>query len=168
MRAQQIAALATALNAAGVRYLIVGGLAVVAHGYVRATQDLDLVVALDPNNAQAAADVLARLGYRSAAPVPLESFPSEERRAEWRRDKGAVVLPLYHAHDPLARVDLFLSEPFDFGRGHAAALRVEIAPGTIAAFLGLDDLLAMKRAAGRPQDLADVAELEALHRHAIA
>ena len=167
MRAQQIAAVVASLDAARVRYLIVGGLAVVAHGYVRATQDLDLVVALDSDNARRATEVFTSLGYRPEAPVGLELFAVEERRAEWRRDKGAMVLPLYHTRDPLARVELFLSEPFDFERCHAVALRVEIAPGTIATFLGLDDLLAMKRAAGRPQDLADVSELETLHKHVV-
>jgi hypothetical protein len=167
MRAQQIAAVVAGLDAARVRYLIVGGLAVVAHGYVRATQDLDLVVALDPDNARRAAEAFTRLGYRPAAPVALELFAREECRAEWRREKGAVVLPLYHAQDPAARVDLFLSEPFDFVSAHAAALRVEVARGTVAMFLGLNDLLTMKRAAARPQDLADVAELETLHKHAV-
>jgi hypothetical protein len=167
MRAQQIAAVVAGLDAARVRYLIVGGLAVVAHGYVRATQDLDLVVALDPDNARRAAETFTRLGYRPAAPVALELFAREECRAAWRREKGAVVLPLYHAQDPTAHVDLFLSEPFDFARADAAALRLEVARGTVAMFVGLDDLLTMKRAAGRPQGLADVAELETLHKHAV-
>jgi hypothetical protein len=47
MRAEQIAAVVADLDAAQVRHLIVGGLAVIAHGYVRATQDLDLTVALE-------------------------------------------------------------------------------------------------------------------------
>lgn len=43
-----------ALNEAQVRYLVVGGLAVIAHGYVRYTNDLDLVIQLDEPNARRA------------------------------------------------------------------------------------------------------------------
>ena len=51
------------LERADVRYLVAGGLAVVAHGYPRLTVDLDLVLALDPANTKRAFDALQSLGY---------------------------------------------------------------------------------------------------------
>ena len=65
-----------ALNAAGVRYLVVGGLAVVAHGYVRFTADVDLVLDLEAENARRALDVMRNLGYRPRAPVAMEKIAS--------------------------------------------------------------------------------------------
>ena len=50
MRLQDIEAIVGALNGAEARYLIVGGLAVVAHGYVRATVDMDIVLQLEREN----------------------------------------------------------------------------------------------------------------------
>lgn len=58
-----------ALNSAGVRYLVVGGVAVVLHGHLRTTADLDLVVQLERENVLKAVRALAGLGYRPRAPV---------------------------------------------------------------------------------------------------
>lgn len=51
-----------ALNRAGIDYLVVGGLAVNAHGYVRMTMDIDLVVSLEPGNITRALYALAEIG----------------------------------------------------------------------------------------------------------
>jgi len=64
-----------------VRYLVVGGLAVVAHGHARFTGDLDLVLDLDPANALRAVETLAALDYR----------PKAVRRAEWEGNGAAVA-----------------------------------------------------------------------------
>jgi len=64
MRRPSVEAVARALNEAGVPFVVVGGLAVVVHGYGRLTQDLDLVVRLDPGTISAAFGALASLGYR--------------------------------------------------------------------------------------------------------
>ena len=60
-------------------------------------------------------------------------------------------------------VDIFVIEPFDFSEEYAAALVEEVAPGVPLRILRLASLLRLKEAAGRPQDLADVAELRLLH-----
>jgi hypothetical protein len=57
-----------------VRYLIVGGLAVVAHGYVRFTADFDVVLDLEAENVQRALGVFKSLGYVPRVPVPIEQF----------------------------------------------------------------------------------------------
>lgn len=149
-----------ALNAASVRYLIAGGLAVIAHGYLRLTKDLDLVLSLDPENARLGVTTLAALGYRPSVPVTLEDFADAGKRAEWARAKGATVLGLYSDSHRTLPIDLFIAEPFDFARAHREALREEVAPGHIAWFVSFDDLVAMKRVAGRPQDLADIHQLD--------
>ncbi len=65
-----------ALNEAQVRYLVVGGLAVIAHGFVRYTNDLDLVVQLNEPNVARAMEVLKGLGYRAKVPVAPVQFAS--------------------------------------------------------------------------------------------
>lgn len=56
------------LNNAGVKYLVVGGLAVVAHGYLRFTANIDLIVELDPANAANAIRVFKAMGLYSTCP----------------------------------------------------------------------------------------------------
>ena len=69
MKLASVEAIARALDEARVRYLVVGGLAVVMHGYSRATYDLDLVVQLDQDNVVGAFQALGTLGYRPLVPV---------------------------------------------------------------------------------------------------
>ena len=64
MEARSVEAIIRTLNGWGVRYLVAGGLAVVAHGFVRFTADVDLIVDLDPDNVRRAMTALAKLGYR--------------------------------------------------------------------------------------------------------
>jgi hypothetical protein len=146
-----------ALNAAGVRYLVVGGVAVVLHGHLRTTADLDLVVSLEPSNARRAIGAVAALGYRARAPVPAERFADAAERAAWISEKELTVFSLWS--DRL----LFVREPFDFEQAWARRVTVSL-DTTTATVVGLQDLLALKREAKRPLDLADVEALEAIAR----
>jgi predicted nucleotidyltransferase len=151
-----------ALNERGVRYLVAGGLAVVAHGHVRFTADVDLILDLDDAaNVAKAVAALSELGYRPRAPVPLEHFADPLRRADWIGEKGLVVFSLYSTADPLTEIDLFVEMPLDFSRSYASARREVIGGGVTVTFVGLEDLIRLKERAGRPQDLQDI---EALRR----
>lgn len=148
----------TALEREGVRYLVVGGVAVVLHGHLRTTLDLDLVLQLDRDNLERALKAFADLGFQPQAPVPLHSFADRRNRESWRREKNMTVFSLWHADHPGFAVDLFVEEPFDFDAVYRRALRVPL-QGLQATVVSRDDLVAMKRATGRAQDLEDVAAL---------
>jgi hypothetical protein len=162
-----VSALIQALNAAEVRYLLVGGLAVVAHGYVRFTADVDVVLDLEENNVRRASSALAGLGYRPRAPVALEEFLDPAKRAAWVRDKGLTVFSLYSPEHLATEVDVFVEAPFDFDQAYARAVRMEMAAGVLATFVGLDDLLALKQRAGRSQDVLDIQHLTAINQDRI-
>src|SRR5262245_57124884 len=98
MKLSSLEAIASALRDANVRYLIVGGLAVAAHGHGRATFDIDLVVQLQPENVKRAVSALEAEGYRPTVPVAAADFANAERRESWIRDKGMVV---FQPADPL-------------------------------------------------------------------
>ena len=74
MKRSSLEAVSRALTNADVRFLIVGGLAVVAHGYGRMTQDIDLVISLESDSVRRVFAALASLGYRPRGPVTAESF----------------------------------------------------------------------------------------------
>ncbi len=159
MRLAAFEAIAAALYEAGVRYLVAGGLAVNAHGYVRLTYDVDLIVQLKPENIRPAFEALASLGYRPTVPVTAEQFASQAQRARWIRDKGMQVLNFQSdLHRPVS-VDVFVAEPFDFDREYDAAMQGELAPGLTVRFVSIPTLVAMKRLANRPRDIDDIEHL---------
>ena len=150
-----------AFNEGRVRYLVVGGLAVVLHGHLRTTMDLDLVVQLEPENLDRALRALQRLGYQPVAPVPILQFADPMTRESWIRDKNMIVFSLWLPDRPIFKLDIFVSEPFEFEPTYRRAIRVDLGT-TEATVLALEDLIALKREAGRPQDLADIQALEAI------
>lgn len=162
MEQRSVEAIARALNEADVRYLVVGGLAVVAHGHVRLTADVDLVLDPDPVALTRAIQALSSLGYRPRAPVPFEAFADPMQRAAWVRDKGITVFSLQSPDHKATEVDLFVETPFDFDSTFLRGVTLEVAKGVPATFVSVQDLIAMKRESGRPQDREDVAALLAL------
>ena len=159
-----VEAVVSALNEAGVRYLIAGGVAVVAHGYVRFTADVDLILDLTPENLERAIAVFERLRYRPRAPVSLSSFLDPAARASWAREKGMTVFSLSSPDHPATELDLFVESPLDFSAAHARAWHAPVARELVATFVGYDDLIALKRKADRPQDREDIERLESLRR----
>ena len=160
MEVRSIEAVIRALNEGRVQYVVVGGLAVNAHGYERLTRDLDLVIGLQPDNVLRGLRALLAIGYSPSIPVTPDQFADAALRETWRREKMMLVLKLWsdiHRRTPL---DVFVYEPFDFEIEYARAERMEVAPGVAAQFVTLETLLAMKRQAARPQDLMDIAALE--------
>jgi len=148
-----------ALNEAGVRYVVVGGLATVLHGYARLTADVDLVVDLEPNAARAVIDVLTGLGLVPVVPEPPERFADPEARARWIGDKGMRVFSLYDPTNPLRRVDLFVEHPIDFEDLFERADVVQLTEIDVR-IASIPDLIHLKRLADRPRDREDIEQLE--------
>lgn len=163
MNPESLEKLFVALNAASVRYLVVGGLAVLAHGYLRMTRDLDLVIALDGDNPKRALECFAELGYRPNIPVELMDFADPATRSLWQEEKGMQVYQLVSDRFVDCPVDLFVEEPFAFSQMHAARIDYALGAATTIPVVGLDHLRAMKSQAGRPRDLLDLEELDRLN-----
>ena len=156
---RSIEAIVRALENASVRYIIVGGLAVNAHGYSRMTRDIDLVIQLESSNTQRGLEALLGAGYRLMIPEKPEAFADPEVRERWRTEKGMIVLKLWSDEHRRTPIDVFVYEPFDFDREYDSAVWVEVSPGLRAPIISLPALLQMKRDAGRPRDLEDINEL---------
>jgi predicted nucleotidyltransferase len=151
------AALLRRLAAADVDFVVIGGVAVIAHGHVRVTKDLDISYATDPANLERLAGVLQSIDARLSGLSEEVPFVADARML-----RGTSVLTLDTTE---GRLDLLASpdgappyrqlaeraETVDFGD-----VRVRVT--------SLDDLIAMKRAAGRLQDQADLQVLETILR----
>ena len=134
-------------NAQSVKYLIVGGYAVSFHAQPRATKDIDLLIEPDADNAKAVYAALAKFG------APLEGLTVEDfcDRSKFFR----------MGHEPVM-VDLLPEiDGVDFDRAWANRIEsvIDLETGLKAFFISGPDLVAAKLAAGRPQDIADVAAI---------
>ena len=151
----------TLLRDGGVQFVIVGGIAVILHGVPRTTADLDLVVDLDPANLRRLVAAMNRLGYRPRIPVdPLELCDAARRR-EWRDEKGMRAFTFQLPGHPLADIDILIDSPVDFAELARRAERID-AGGLMLRVANPEDLIRMKTAAGREQDLDDVDALRRL------
>jgi len=139
------------LNRAGVRYVVVGGIAVIRHGVVRATNDLDVVVAPDEPTASALAGLMGEWeatrpdGSREDRRVPSAGWPLHLRTAHGLIDILADQSPPHDVGGLLARSDV---------------RRID---GVEAPICSLEDLVAMKRQGGRSTDVEDLKQLEIAH-----
>ena len=134
-----------ALSAAGAEFLVVGAHAVAVHGRPRATGDLDLWVRPTADNATRVWQALAEFG------APL----GELTLADLVRPDLVFQIGL-----PPARIDVLTGiSGVTFAEAWPRRVMVTVAGRTVAV-LGREDLIRNKKAAGRPRDLADVAELE--------
>ncbi|MFN2384374.1 MAG: hypothetical protein ABR559_08975 [Gemmatimonadota bacterium] len=167
MKLSSFQAIVRVLNDANVPFIIVGGLAVNAHGYGRYTGDVELVIKLDPQAIRGAFEALASLGYRPRVPVTAEGFSDPDQRASWIADKGMTILGFLSDTHRETPIGMLVADPFDFDEEHREALVEEAAPGASVRILRLVALLKLKQEAGRPQDLADIAVLKQMHEAAV-
>ncbi len=159
MRMSSLQTICRALNDAGVKYLVVGGVAVNAHGYIRATQDLDLVIALSESNARIAMQALSQLGYRPRVPVEAQEFADPVLRRSWIEEKGMVVFSMFNDSMPETTVDVFVEEPFDFDSEFSAAEVHAIGSDVDVPFASIETLIRMKQQADRDRDRDDITHL---------
>jgi predicted nucleotidyltransferase len=151
------------LNAAGVRYVVVGGLATVLHGYARLTADVDLAVDLAPEEATKMIQTLVARGFRPQVPVLPEEFANPTVREVWFREKHMRAFSLVDPTNPMRVVDLLLKPEVPFEELLARSQEVMLNRTKIR-IASIDDLIALKRQAARPQDLADIEQLETIRR----
>lgn len=145
----------------GVRYIVVGGVAVNLYGYARLTVDLDLMVDLDEENMSKIVRVMEDVGYKPRVPVAAHQIISSEEREQWVRQKGTVVFTFVDSQRPYRNVDIFLTNPIDFEKAYARSRVLRIRDLSIRV-ASIDDLVTMKKGSGRPRDLEDIAQLEKL------
>jgi len=135
------------LNEHGAKYLVIGGIACVLHGYVRATTDVDILIERSLENARRVLDALGAIGWGFAQ--------------EWRAEEVLARPITVIGDDP--QVDIFTvawSVKYDGAVARATTVTVE---GVDIPLIGIDDLIETKRT-GRPLDTADIETLEEIRR----
>lgn len=141
-----------------VEYVVVGGLAVIMHGHLRATRDLDLVIGLHPDNCMKGMQALSSIGLRPRLPVTLADFADPSKRADWVDNRNMLVFQLWDPVNPERSVDVFVREPLDFSAMLSEAVIKDL-DGVPIRVASIRHLIILKLAAGRPLDLDDVQAL---------
>lgn len=136
-----------ALLAEDVKFILVGGYALAAHGYPRFTLDIDFFVLASPDNARAVIRALKRFG------APLSGVSEEDF------EKEGIVFQVGVAPMRIDIITQISGVKFSDAWPRATAMEWE---GLSIRVLSLQDLLANKRASGRPKDLLDAQLLERL------
>jgi len=147
------------LDRHGVAYLTIGAWAVIAHGYVRATADIDFVARLDQKNIARLASALTELNARLRG-VDADKLDIDPTNPETLGNGASFTL------DTDAGPMDFLNDvpgASDFEDMLARAHRAD-AGGIGVWVVGYEDLLQMKRASGREQDLLDIHQLMRIHQ----
>ena len=148
------------LNAANVRYLVVGGIAVNAHGYIRLTVDVDLIVQLNSPNVIGALESLRKLGYVPSIPVTAADFADPVKRQSWIEQKQMKVLKLFSDSHRETGIDIFVSDPLGFDEAYTRVIFYPLADGVQVPVCSYEDLVKLKLLASRPKDLLDLEQLK--------
>jgi hypothetical protein len=131
----------------GVEFLLVGAYAMAAHGYPRATMDIDLWVMPSPDNAAAVLRALRRFG------APMQGLTVDD----FQRDETVFQIGVAPR-----RIDIITgASGLEFGGAFAHSTEV-LVDGISVRIPSIDDLIRNKRASGRAKDMADVEALESL------
>jgi hypothetical protein len=163
VKLKSLEAIFRALQETEARYLVVEGLAVIAHGYVRLTKELDLVLDLSSQALPRASTALQSLGYRPIIPVPLLDFANPKLRRDWIENRNMKVFNLVSDRYPDVVIDIFPKEPFSFETEFARGESKEVAPNVRAHVVSVLALIALKIEANRDRDRDDIDKLRKLY-----
>lgn len=145
----------SALSQAKVRHAVVGGHAVALHGAVRGTLDVDIAVHWTRSALRKAERAMSSIGLISRLPVTADEV--FDFRDEFIARRNLLAWNFYNPNDFSEAVDILLAYDLKGKR-----TRGMVIGGTEVRVLSIADLIVMKKASGRPQDLADVEALEKL------
>jgi hypothetical protein len=149
------------LNESKIRFVLVGGLALVLRGIDRLTADVDLVIDFSTDAALGAVRALTATGYRPMAPVNPLSLADARQRAEWQATRDMKVFSFWDSTNLRPTVDVMLECAVEFEElwRDATVMNVGETPVRVAS---IPHLIALKQAAGRPQDILDIERLRTL------
>lgn len=145
-------AITSAFLEAEARFIVIGGFAVIAHHYVRATEDVDFLIPSDDENDRRCLKALHALGgVRKQDDTDLT-------------EDMLIGKPHLRVLTSAGLVDLLREgvAPLDFQTAWGGAIGSDLGNGPFR-IAGLRTLVALKRLSGRPRDHNDLAELEAQH-----
>ncbi|BCB95083.1 hypothetical protein JZK55_00050 [Dissulfurispira thermophila] len=152
------------LNKRHIDYVVVGGVALVLHGIVRLTADLDLMLSLEEKNIARFVDVMNEFGYKPRIPVKAEELLDPKKRDYWLKEKNMKVFSFYHPHEAISLIDIFIYEPVDYNELKKHSVKMKIG-NFFVPVTSIDDLIRLKKISGRKQDIEDIKVLKEIKKY---
>ena len=146
-------------NNEGVRYLVVGGLAMNLLGVPRVTYDIDILIDMEDDNIRALLQLTKEWGFKPKVPVSILDFADQSKREEWIATKNMKAFNLVNAKWALSEIDIIIDAPIAYAEARKRAKKISV-QGVPIPVISIDDLIKMKQAAGREMDKADVQYLK--------
>lgn len=143
------------LNKAKVKYIVVGGVAVVLHGYVRTTMDLDILLLLEEKNLKKMDEVMKKLNYGERLPVSIMFLKDHKLVKKWLKEKNMTAFAFFPPVENPITIDILAEESLRFNRAKKNSVKKKVDDITIP-IVSIKDLIRMKKKAGRPKDLIDL------------
>ena len=143
------------LNKAKIKYLVVGGLAVNFHGYLRATADIDVLLSLKKDNLKKMNELMTKLGYSPRLPVDVKELSNKKQLKEWMQNKNLKAYTYNPPKEAILQIDIVIEESLNFDEIYTRKMIKEINKTQIY-IVSLEDLIKMKKRAGREKDLLDL------------
>lgn len=142
-----------------IRYLVIGGIAVNIHGYARATGDLDIMVSFVNDNIKKFIELVKILGFNPKIPVKIEELGDPLKIERWKAEKHLKVFSVYNPKNELEHIDIMIENYIDFDKAYKRREIVEAKDIEISV-ISIDDLIELKKMAGRKRDEIDIEALE--------
>lgn len=145
-------------NKAKIKYLVVGGVAVNLYGYARFTGDLDILLLLEKENLEKMDKIMKKLNYCERLPVKIMSLQDHVQVKRWLKEKGMTAYSFSPPpYNPLM-IDILTEESLRFEKVYRKKV-IKKVDGVSIPVIGIDDLIRMKKKAGRDEDLLDLKKL---------
>ena len=146
-------------NEEGISYLVVGGLAMNLHGVPRATYDIDILIDMEDGNIRALMGLMKEWGFKPKVPVNIMDFADPAKRNEWMTTKNMKAFNLVNAKWALSEIDIIIDAPVAYAEARKRSRKISV-HGVSIPVISIDDLIKMKKAAGRELDKADIQYLK--------
>ena len=147
---------------AKVKYVIVGGMAINLHGFLRSTLDMDILVEMTDENLKKVVTILKKKGYRVMQPVDPMGIADRQTRHDWIRNKHMKAFNFYKDAE-LKEVDIIIDAPVSYETAKKNKVDFKTDIGLLPV-ISIDDLIRMKKKAGRVADRVDVEQLKRIKR----
>lgn len=141
-----------------IKYMIVGGVAVNLHGYSRFTGDIDILLALDKKNLRKLDELMHKLGYTERLPISVKDLGDSKKVDKFIKEKGMTAFTFVSSRGEQLDIDILAQESMDFDKYMQVQTLIEVW-GIALPVINIDDLIEMKKAAGRGKDLIDIEAL---------
>lgn len=149
------------LNEKGIKYIVVGGIAVNLYGIPRMTYDIDLLLDIEDDNLKKFLTIMKKWGFKPKAPVNIMDFVLKEKREEWIKNKHMKAFSFVNTEWAISEIDVVIDSPVDYRKAHEKINHITLQNISIPV-ISIDNLMKMKHATGRKQDEADIRYLRGL------